>query len=78
MLLTARTTNRPNDTSLLAHVNLELRSNLVAAKELASDVMAWDKTFEDGRFISIKHVIALLRDSKHARKLTDRQTRQTV
>jgi hypothetical protein len=38
-------------------LKLELRSNLVVAKELASDVMAWNKTFEDSRFVSIKHVI---------------------
>jgi hypothetical protein len=48
---------KPSPGSLLAHLNLELRSNLVVAKELASDVMAWNKTFEDGRFVSIKHVI---------------------
>jgi hypothetical protein len=48
---------KPSPGSLLTYLNLELRSNLVVAKELASDVMAWDETFEDSRFVSIKHVI---------------------
>jgi hypothetical protein len=40
-------------TALLAHLNLELRSNLVVAKELACDVKARDKAFEGDRFVSI-------------------------
>jgi hypothetical protein len=51
---------KPSPGSLLAHLNLELRSNLVVAKELTSDVMALNKTFEDGRFVSIKHVTLTL------------------
>jgi hypothetical protein len=37
--------------SLLALLNLELRPNLVVAKELACDAKVWDKTCEDSRFV---------------------------
>jgi hypothetical protein len=49
----------PRTTVWLSTGALKLRAeaNLVVAKELACDVMAWNKTFEDGRFVSIAHII---------------------
>jgi hypothetical protein len=44
-------TNRP---SLLDCLPIDLRKNIRVAAELASDTEAWNTTFEEGRFVSVR------------------------